>query len=95
VPFHLPHHPVSIQLSIQTVEPGIYFSPHLLASIRNSPFIDHGVLAKYEKGEGVLGSGVGGVRIEDVVVVRKDGIENLTKVGSSTAWVESVCSGGL
>jgi hypothetical protein len=46
--------PISTQLSIQIVEPGIY----LLASIRNSPFITMRYLSKYEKGEGLLGTGV-------------------------------------
>jgi Xaa-Pro dipeptidase len=67
------------------VEPGIYFSPHLLASIRGSQHIDHNVLKTYEN--------VGGVRIEDVVLITKDGYENLTGVKSSTEWVERVCSG--
>jgi Xaa-Pro dipeptidase len=75
------------------VEPGIYFHPHLLSSIRNSPYVDHSVLKKYELGEGVKGAGVGGVRIEDVIVIRKDGWENLTTVGSERAWVERVCAG--
>ena len=73
------------RLTAQTVEPGIYFSPHLLASIRNSKHVDHEVLGKYES--------VGGVRIEDVVVIRENGFENLTTVRSSVSWVEGVCSG--
>jgi Xaa-Pro dipeptidase len=77
------------------VEPGIYFHPHLLTSIRDSPYIDHEVLKKYELGEGVKGGGVGGVRIEDVIVVRKDGFENLTTVKSERTWVEGVCAGEL
>lgn len=72
---------------MQTVEPGIYFSPHLLAAVRGSEFIDHEVLARYE--------GVGGVRIEDVVVITEIGYENLTTVRSDTEWVEGVCSGEL
>ncbi|KIY43186.1 Creatinase/aminopeptidase [Fistulina hepatica ATCC 64428] len=74
---------------IITVEPGIYFHPHLLAPIyeMRSEFIDYDVLKKYE--------GMGGVRIEDVVRVTADGCENLTKVKSDTEWVEGVCSGDL
>ncbi|EPT00372.1 hypothetical protein FOMPIDRAFT_1122645, partial [Fomitopsis schrenkii] len=72
---------------VVTVEPGIYFSPHLLAPVRDSKHIDHAVLKQYES--------VGGVRIEDVVVITKDGYENLTTVRSDTDWVEGVCSGML
>lgn len=72
---------------VVTVEPGIYFSPHLLSPIRDSRHIDHAVLKRYES--------VGGVRIEDVVVIREGGYENLTTVGSGREWVESVCSGNI
>ncbi|THU85022.1 Creatinase/aminopeptidase [Dendrothele bispora CBS 962.96] len=70
---------------VVTVEPGIYFSSHLLAPVRDSKHIDQDVLKRYES--------VGGVRIEDVVLITKDGYENLTTVKSDTAWVEAVCSG--
>ena len=43
-------------LQNKTVEPGIYFSPHLLAAVRDSKHIDHDVLKRYES--------VGGVRID-------------------------------
>lgn len=70
---------------IQTVEPGCYFSPHLLAAHRNSKWINHEVLKRYES--------VGGVRIEDVVVITKHGAENLTTVGKEVDWLEGVASG--
>lgn len=70
---------------VLTVEPGIYFSPHLLAPVRNSPYINHDVLARYES--------VGGVRIEDVLVITEDGCENLTTVGKSVEWIEKLASG--
>ncbi|KAJ1305689.1 hypothetical protein OPQ81_010427 [Rhizoctonia solani] len=70
---------------VLTVEPGIYFSPHLLAPVRSSPFIDHEVLAKYES--------VGGVRIEDVLWITETGCQNLTTVGKSVEWVEKLTSG--
>jgi Xaa-Pro aminopeptidase len=38
---------------------------------------------------------VGGVRIEDVVVVETEGIRNLTPVGRDVEWIEAVCSGEL
>lgn len=67
------------------MEPGIYFSPHLLAPVRDSKHINQEVLKRYES--------VGGVRIEDVVLITENGYENLTTVRSDTAWVEAVCSG--
>ncbi|KAF9556692.1 Creatinase/aminopeptidase [Agrocybe pediades] len=72
---------------VVTVEPGIYFSPHLLAAIRDSKHIDHDVLKKYES--------VGGVRIEDVIVIKEDGYTNLTTVRSDVNWLEAVCSGEI
>jgi len=70
---------------VQTVEPGIYFHQHLLAGVRDSNFIDHKVLSRYEP--------VGGVRIEDVVLITPDGAENFTTVRSDVDWIEEVCSG--
>ncbi|KAF9556701.1 Creatinase/aminopeptidase [Agrocybe pediades] len=72
---------------VVTVEPGIYFSPHLLAAIRDSKHIDHDVLKKYES--------VGGVRIEDVIVIKEDSYTNLTTVRSDVDWLEAVCSGEI
>ncbi|OJT05872.1 hypothetical protein TRAPUB_3285 [Trametes pubescens] len=72
---------------VVTVEPGCYFSPHLIAPVRDSKHIDQEVLKRYES--------VGGVRIEDVVLITKDGYENLTTVRSDTEWVEKVCSGEI
>ncbi|EPQ53142.1 Creatinase/aminopeptidase [Gloeophyllum trabeum ATCC 11539] len=72
---------------VVTVEPGIYFHKHLLANVRDSKHVDHEVLKRYES--------VGGVRIEDVVLITKDGYENLTTVRSDVDWVEGVCSGEI
>ena len=69
------------------MEPGIYFHYHLLEPVRSSRVINHEVLKRYES--------VGGVRIEDVVLITKDGCENLTTVGKETSWIEGVCSGTL
>jgi Xaa-Pro dipeptidase len=72
---------------VLTVEPGCYFSPNLLKSygVTSSPLVDQSVLQRY--------AAVGGVRIEDVIVVTANGSENLTTVGRDVAWVENVCSG--
>ncbi|KAG6881449.1 hypothetical protein C0992_001060 [Termitomyces sp. T32_za158] len=74
---------------VVTVEPGIYFSPHLLgrAKAHESEIVDAEVLRRYES--------VGGVRIEDVVVITEGGYENLTTVRSDVEWLEGVCSGVL
>lgn len=36
---------------------------------------------------------MGGVRIEDDVLITETGCENLTKVQSGVQWLESVCAG--
>ncbi|KAF8316368.1 Creatinase/aminopeptidase [Clavulina sp. PMI_390] len=72
---------------VLTVEPGIYFSPNLLAPHRSSKYINHAILKQYES--------VGGVRIEDVVTITVDGVENLTTVGKEVEWLEAVASGEL
>lgn len=58
---------------VVTVEPGIYFSPLALANARKQPYaryIDFDVARKYVH--------IGGVRIEDDILVTADGYENLT-----------------
>ncbi|PVG02478.1 putative prolidase [Serendipita vermifera] len=70
---------------VVTIEPGCYFSPYQLAPVRNSPYIDHDVLSRYEE--------VGGVRIEDVVLITNTGCKVLTNVRKDIEWLESVASG--
>ena len=59
---------------IITIEPGIYFNSFLLNQFLKDPkhkkHIDEEVLKRYEP--------VGGVRIEDDILITKDGYENLT-----------------
>ena len=74
---------------VLTVEPGCYFPPQLMEEhgVWKSEFVNKDVLKTY--------CPVGGVRLEDVVVVREGACENLTTVGRDREWVESVCSGSL
>ncbi|KAJ3792289.1 Creatinase/aminopeptidase [Lentinula aff. detonsa] len=71
-----------------TMEAGCYFSPHLISPVRDSKHINKEVLERYES--------VGGVQIEDVVLITEDGYNNLTtEVHSDTECVEGVCLGAL
>ncbi|KAJ9122333.1 hypothetical protein QFC22_001754 [Naganishia vaughanmartiniae] len=72
---------------VLTIEPGCYFSPQLMerAGVKESKYVDQDVLPRYVA--------VGGVRIEDVVVVRADRCENLTTVPREVEQIEAICSG--
>jgi Xaa-Pro dipeptidase len=69
-----------------TVEPGIYFIDALLdpalGEARYAPFLAPDVLARFRH--------LGGVRIEDDVLVTLDGSENLTQVPRTVEDVERV-----
>lgn len=72
---------------VLTIEPGCYFSEELMAEVgvRKSKMVDVSVLERYIP--------VGGVRLEDDVVIKEDGCENLTTVGREVDWVEATCGG--
>ncbi|GAA5894899.1 hypothetical protein JCM6882_008236 [Rhodosporidiobolus microsporus] len=73
---------------VVTVEPGCYFNEHLFAPFKNHDMVDHEVHARYQY--------VGGVRIEDNLLVTKDGYDNLTpsSLPKTVAEVEAVTTGG-
>eukprot|EP01092_Planopodium_desertum_P000359 TRINITY_DN1049_c0_g1_i1.p1 TRINITY_DN1049_c0_g1~~TRINITY_DN1049_c0_g1_i1.p1 ORF type:complete len:188 (-),score=19.84 TRINITY_DN1049_c0_g1_i1:56-559(-) len=72
-----------------TVEPGLYFNPVLLEEAFNDP-VRKNYLNK-EKIEAFRH--FGGVRIEDDVIVTKDGVENMTKVPRTVEEIEAVMAG--
>lgn len=74
-----------------TIEPGCYFIDHLIDfALSNDsdlrPFLNDEVLNSFR--------GFGGVRLEDVVLITKDGFENLTICPRTVEEVESVMNGG-
>jgi Xaa-Pro dipeptidase len=75
---------------VLTVEPGIYFVDHLLDLALKDPvkskFIVPERLAQFR--------GFGGVRLEDVVTVTADGIDNYTLCPRTIEEIEGVMAGG-
>lgn len=72
---------------VVTNEPGLYFNPFLLKDTLESEHVDQKVLEKYWA--------VGGVRIEDDIVITATGYENLTGVTSKIDEVERIVQEGL
>jgi Xaa-Pro dipeptidase len=76
-------------LQVITVEPGCYFIEPLLEEALQDPakseFLVKQVLEKFRR--------LGGVRLEDNVVVTADGCENLTKCPREIQEVEAVMAG--
>lgn len=74
--------------SVITVEPGLYFCKFIIEPFLKDPehskYIDADVLEKYWD--------VGGVRIEDNLVITKDGSENLTTVVKDPEEMERIIS---
>lgn len=75
--------------SVITVEPGIYFCRYIIEPFlkdeKHKNYIDEAVLEKYWD--------VGGVRIEDDVVVTKEGVVNLTVTPRGVDEVERIVQG--
>jgi Xaa-Pro dipeptidase len=75
--------------SVITVEPGVYFCSFIiepyLKDPKHSKYIDSAVLDRYWD--------VGGVRIEDNILVTKDGSENLTTAIKEASEIEALLSG--
>ncbi|WEW54829.1 metalloaminopeptidase [Emydomyces testavorans] len=73
---------------VVTVEPGIYFSRLALEDAKSKPlskYIDMEVVKSYIP--------VGGVRIEDDILVTKSGFENLTKAPKGSAMLKIIRQG--
>ncbi|KAJ2774548.1 hypothetical protein IWQ57_000769 [Coemansia nantahalensis] len=74
-----------------TVEPGLYFVDAILADAKAdpavAPFIDFDKVAAYRK--------VGGVRVEDNIVITESGHDNLTTCPKSIADIEAIRSAAL
>lgn len=74
-----------------TVEPGCYFNDFLLAPILNdsekAKYVNQDVLKKYMP--------VGGVRIEDDVLITKDGHENFTKITKDADEISKIVLKGI
>ncbi|PMD21037.1 putative Xaa-Pro aminopeptidase pepP [Hyaloscypha hepaticicola] len=75
--------------AIITVEPGIYFCRFIIEPYLTDPvhaaYINFDVLNRYWE--------VGGVRIEDNILITKDGYENLTTAVKDVAEMEKLISG--
>lgn len=74
--------------SVVTVEPGIYFCRFIIDPFLKSPelskYIDANVLERYWD--------VGGVRIEDNILITRDGYENLTTTPKTVEEVETLAA---
>ncbi|KAL9122602.1 MAG: hypothetical protein Q9187_000834 [Circinaria calcarea] len=75
--------------SVITVEPGVYFCRFIIEPYLKDPvhgqFIDKEVLERYWN--------VGGVRIEDNVLITPDGFDNLTTALKEVDEMEKVING--
>ncbi|CAK7901923.1 hypothetical protein CAAN3_05S08328 [[Candida] anglica] len=75
---------------VLTDEPGCYFNPFLLEDVLNGPnkkYVNTEVLDKYYS--------IGGVRIEDDLLVTEDGYENFTGITSDPEEISKIVKKGL
>lgn len=76
---------------VLTDEPGCYFSPFLLKEVLSDPqklkYIDKDVLDKYWY--------IGGVRIEDDLLITTNGFENFTKITSDPHEISKIVKAGI
>lgn len=74
--------------NVVTVEPGVYFCDFIIDPVVKSPetsqYINVDMLNKYKS--------VGGVRIEDNLLITEDGYVNLTTVPKEIEEIESIMS---
>ena len=68
---------------VVTIEPGIYFNSHSYQKYQNN--INKTIWDIYKK--------VGGIRIEDTILVTKNGYENLTIIPKDIKWIEKTIKG--
>lgn len=75
---------------VLTVEPGCYFNDAILrswiATPELAPFFDLDMIDRYR--------GVGGVRIEDTILITENGYENFTIVPKEINDIEALMAGG-
>jgi Xaa-Pro dipeptidase len=74
---------------VVTDEPGIYFSPFLIENITEEQrkYVNMELVERYMY--------VGGVRIEDDILVTEDGYENFTGITSDPQEIERIVQEGL
>lgn len=76
---------------VVTVEPGVYFCDYIIDPVLNDPvtgkYINKEALNKYKS--------VGGVRIEDNIVITETGHFNLTTAPKEIAEIEAMCASGF
>lgn len=82
-----PKAPALKEGNVVTVEPGIYFNRFILENFflnneEHKQFIDEAVLARYMH--------VGGVRIEDDILITRDGYENLTTAPKGEKMLQTI-----